>query len=64
MYTHTYIYTHIMNPAKEATPKSKVHLGSQWRSVFEEGSLRGEIAGIQETRVKKTPHHPLVWDIP
>ena len=39
-------------------------LGSQQRSVFKECSLRREIAWIQETGVKRTPHHPLVLDVP
>ena len=39
-------------------------LGSEQRSVFQEGSLRGggscKERGQQDTRVKRTPHHPLL----
>ena len=35
-----------------------------YMSIFKEGSLRGETARIQETRVKRAPRQPLVLDIP
>ena len=49
-------------PGEGARPRAS--LGSQQRSVVKEGSLRGEIARIQETGVKRTPRHPPVLDSP
>ena len=53
-YTNTFIYIYIYVYI--------LHPGVNRGRYFEEGSLRGEIAQIRETRVRRTQHHPLAFE--